>query len=83
MGVGQWNRSGVRGGGITSNYQSTLIISDLDETHQNACLGQGLPRTPMDYHHGGQGGPRERGLGGALHVGYYAICFPKYAPNST
>ena len=36
-----------------------------------------------DYHHGGQGGPRERGLEGALHVGYYAICFPKYAPNST
>ena len=67
--------SGVREG--------VLIISDLDETHQNACLGQGLPQTPMDYHHGDQGGPRERGLGGALHVGYYDICFPIYAPNST
>ena len=59
------------------------MCTKFNQTWIDRFLGQGLPGTPEDYQHGVQGGPRERGLEGALHEDYYAICSPKCAPNLT
>ena len=59
------------------------MCTKFNQTWQDQCLCQGLPLTLKDHQHGDQGGPQERGLGGALHVDYYALSFPKYSPSST
>ena len=68
----------IQGGGYYMTDENWTVFHDA---WQDPYLDQGLPRTPKGYQHGDQGGPRERGLGGALHVDYYALCSPKFPPN--
>ena len=84
--IRQWNTSGVRGREGITIYIQLSEYPNLFRSWWNSPESLFEARTTTNTHglpFRDQGGPRERGLGGALHIGYYAICFPKYEPNST
>ena len=69
---GQCSRGGGRGG-VLHFFSTDENCTVFHETWQDPCLDQGLPQTPEGYQHGDQGGPQERGLGGALHEGLHLV----------
>ena len=68
------------------NHERDYNHKEIDSRHvsldvniqpnlENCYQEQELPGTNEDYHHGGQGGPQEEGVKGAIHVSYGNI-FP-------